>query len=415
MCTYIEKQRKLIELEKYSSQLNWRKTDNQLLMNNLLNSFEAFGISRICDISHLDLSHIPVFTVVRPNGKTLAVSAGKGLSKTDSIVSGLMEAAELTVAEDCDDEPVVIPFNKIPIRNRMIISDSHLLANHKLNEDLPIGWLTAKNLLSDDDVFVPEPLIKMGVRKDRMAWYCFIGGSNGLASGLSHEDAIVSALFELIERDGINCWDEYCSKGGKPNRIELESIHFQSTTKLIEILSDSGLSINIIDRTTDIGIPVFCCYLFPSDKKTNELAAGYGCHNNPEIALNRAITEAVQGRVVRISGARDDFADINIKSIKSLNIEHILKYELDFTSKTKGLNVEKYQCCLGNYSSRNIIDLLVEELKKINIRQVLVYQFDTKSYKPQISVARVVIPGFGAFKHRGSQSPKRALEFNPIG
>ena len=35
-------------------------------------------------------------------------------------------------------------------------------------------------------------------------------------------------------------------------------------------------------------------------------AAGFGCHPRREIALLRAVTEAVQGRLTCIAGSRDD-------------------------------------------------------------------------------------------------------------
>jgi ribosomal protein S12 methylthiotransferase accessory factor len=44
----------------------------------------------------------------------------------------------------------------------------------------------------------------------------------------------------------------------------------------------------------------------PTNPDDRTSGAGYGAHCVPEIALSRAITEAVQSRVTYISGSRDD-------------------------------------------------------------------------------------------------------------
>src|SRR5262245_3363449 len=54
----------------------------------------ALGITRLADVTGLDSIGIPVFCAIRPRGRLLQVSNGKGLRPIDARVSALMEAVE---------------------------------------------------------------------------------------------------------------------------------------------------------------------------------------------------------------------------------------------------------------------------------------------------------------------------------
>ena len=57
------------------------------------------GISRLAGVTGLDHIGLPVWMAIRPLGRSLSVSQGKGLTDTLAQVSALMEAIELFHAE----------------------------------------------------------------------------------------------------------------------------------------------------------------------------------------------------------------------------------------------------------------------------------------------------------------------------
>src|SRR5580765_9053280 len=59
----------------------------------------ALGITRVANVTGLDLAGVPVVMVCRPNSRSVAVSQGKGIDLASARASGLMEAAELYHAE----------------------------------------------------------------------------------------------------------------------------------------------------------------------------------------------------------------------------------------------------------------------------------------------------------------------------
>src|SRR3954469_10768442 len=58
------------------------------------------GITRVADLTGLDRIGIPVFSVCRPNSRSISVAMGKGVTAVAAKVSGVMEALESFQAEN---------------------------------------------------------------------------------------------------------------------------------------------------------------------------------------------------------------------------------------------------------------------------------------------------------------------------
>jgi len=115
-------------------------------------------------------------------------------------------------------------------------------------------------------------------------------GSNGLASGNCMEEAILHALFELIERDIYMIMDL--------NEFVMPDLDVTGLTnpRILGLLKrlDSSVSYRIKYIRNDFGIPAFGMYMSgPAGKKQGH--AHVVCsHLDKEIALSRTITEAIQ-------------------------------------------------------------------------------------------------------------------------
>src|SRR4051812_38127698 len=77
----------------------WRGTQRSIppaeTMERIRPHFRAFGITRLANITHLDVIGIPVTLAIRPNADTLSQGSGKGFSLEAALASGSMEAIEL--------------------------------------------------------------------------------------------------------------------------------------------------------------------------------------------------------------------------------------------------------------------------------------------------------------------------------
>lgn len=365
------------------------------------------GITRVANITGLDRIGIPVTAVVRPTSKTLAVSSGKGTSLVIAQVSGFMESLELYCAEEHDPEPLHLPYNELikhcdaiplpllPFRRGSLFQPSW-----------PERWVLGWDLFAQKEVAVPlftaaiNPQIKQRVPTEL---FSFRMDSNGLASGNHLIEAITSAIYELIERDAITCHDvafERCSFLSP--RVRLETIPYSSVQDLLNQLTQAQVKCYLYDCTIDTEVPVFKAYVYDPCLRHREIGGGYGAHLDPEVAMIRAITEAVQGRTVYISGARDDIFSPKVES-------------WDIQSQIASL--ENHQAtidatCYASQATSTFegdLHLLMDKLKRAGLNQLIVYDLSQKELG--VFVVRVIIPGLEAY-HQASHTPGyRALGF----
>ena len=73
------------------------------------------GVSRLAEVTDLDLIGIPVFQAIRPAGLSLSVHQGKGVTREAAMIGALMEALECDHAEQPVGEPRETTFASLPL------------------------------------------------------------------------------------------------------------------------------------------------------------------------------------------------------------------------------------------------------------------------------------------------------------
>lgn len=268
------------------------------------------GITRVADVTGLDRIGIPVVTVVRPNSRGLAVAQGKGVDLVAAKVSGLMEAIEIFHAERIDRPVRLLRWSEVaagPLR----AADPHTLprrADTLFHADRRIPWIEARDVATGEPVLVPLELVHTDFTLPALQGSgCFPMSSNGLASGNIHEEALLHALCELIERDA---WALASRDGAPRTRLAADDPLWVDPTvgALIERIEAAGCSLAIDDIASDVGVPAFVARIAGGDAtfSTAAPAGGLGCHPDAAVACARALTEAAQSRLTRLSGVRDD-------------------------------------------------------------------------------------------------------------
>jgi YcaO-like protein with predicted kinase domain len=285
-------------------------------LQQLRSHFLSLGITRLGDLTGLDTLGIPVAFASRPNSFSLSLSLGKGLDRESALASAAMEAAELAIAERRPASAFGASVNSLRTEGRTFIDltriarcQPHLLAN-----DTIIEWIEGIDLLSGKTVLLPWSLVGLDHRVDPPGYHpAFEVATDGLASGNTTAEAVLHAIYELIERDA------YALHALMP-------LHHSGTRSFLPICSDrsglglalarielAGLEVELVDITSDLPVPAHLAKLTTkSGRGDPELDAqlifvGCGCHSDPVRSMVRAIIEAAQARAAYIAGARDDF------------------------------------------------------------------------------------------------------------
>ena len=274
--------------------------------------FPAFGITRVANVTGLDVIGIPVVMVVRPNARGLSVSQGKGVTLDAAKASGVMESIELWHAEHMDHQLWRASADEVERRQRILQLDRlPRSVGGRMDRGTQILWVEGTDLVTGTPVWLPEETVGADCSFPKFPGAgCFITTSNGLASGNHPLEAMSHAMCEVIERDATTLFDLRTDADRRARRIDLDTVDDPDCRELLSRCEQAGVAVVAWDATTDIGLPVVSCEVFdrtPNPWQPLPVGGGHGCHPSRSIAFSRALTEAAQSRLTVISGARDDF------------------------------------------------------------------------------------------------------------
>ncbi len=271
----------------------------------------VFGISRVAVITGLDRIGIPVCTACRPNGRSLSVFQGKGLSLEAAKVSAVMEAYETWCAESIDQPLRLASLDELRFGHRLVDIDALPLATTlPLDPGHPFLWIEGRDLIGGGRRWLPFELVHANYALPEPPHSgTFAATTNGLASGNTPEEALLHALMEVIERDAITLWKLGPDAWRARTALRLETVTDPACRWLLDRYAAAGIDVAVFDVTSDLGIPAFLALIDDPAGTTGAAELGSGAHPAPEVAMVRALTEAAQARATFIAGAREDIPD----------------------------------------------------------------------------------------------------------
>lgn len=262
----------------------------------------AFGITRVADLTGLDVIGLPVWTAIRPASRTLSTSQGKGATALLAKISAVMEAIELwhveqplpvaaygaaaEVAPDC-------PMTALPLT---VPYPARALAR------VVWEWTCGTGVVSGEKRLLPVDVVRRRVQRPKWSPDLLRATSTGLACGSTRDEALLHALFEVVERDVL--YRDGQAAGRRRTLIAPGTVDDPHGREVIGRLTAAGMALEIALVDGPYGLPVCVVYLWSEDYPV--VFAGGGCHTAPAIALTRALTEAAQSRLAAIAGTRDD-------------------------------------------------------------------------------------------------------------
>jgi ribosomal protein S12 methylthiotransferase accessory factor len=152
----------------------------------------------------------------------------------------------------------------------------------------------------------------------------------------------------------------------------------------------AGIGVVVWDVTSDIGLPAFRCAIVEREVdpfRRVGVARGSGCHPDRAIALCRALTEAAQSRLTRITGSRDDLQSEELDQLRNLN--EVRRHQQLLSSE----GVVSFQQVEGRTvpTFEQDLDWTMARLEAVGLADVVFVDL-SRSELP-VSVVRVLIPG----------------------
>ena len=363
-------------------------------LSRVLPMSDRMGITRIGNLTGLDVLGIPVCMACRPNSRSLAVFQGKGFTLAAAKASALMEAAEAFHAETIDAPLRFASYEEIRARSTAI--DPALLPRPTVSAadaHTRVLWIEGRDLASGEPVWVPYELVSADY-----AWPQppggggFVATTNGLGAGNHPLEAIAHGLYEAIERDSITLWRLGGAHARAERRINPASVEASAVQELIARFEAAGVHIALWDVTSDVEVAAILCLALddPDTEFGSDSELGTGCHPDREVATLRAIMEAAQVRTTFIAGSRDDFEPSAFEASRRRTRRKVAR------AWSSG-NATRDWREIPTFSSEDIAEDLAEVLERLRGRGLDGVAW-VRFAKPDIDlpVARVIVPGLEA-------------------
>ncbi|MEU0600910.1 YcaO-like family protein [Streptomyces sp. NPDC006393] len=345
------------------------------------------GITRVADLTGLDILDVPVWTAIRPAAATLVASAGKGISHTAARISAVMESVEVAVAEQA--RPAVTARGTARALAPGYQVDELSLHPVSLVDDRTVlDWTGGWDLAGGVPALVPAAAVGLrGWAADRWQPATFVTTTNGLASGNDHVEAALHGLLEAVERDALARLRE-----GDAVATDLDTVGDRLGAVVARIRA-AGADVALERIPSVPGTWAYTCWL--TQPEMWQIFAGSGCHTDPAIAVERALLEAVQSRGSTISGGRDDIPEWTFRRLGA---------PADRPRPTPRRTEPLPRALRPAVSLGEVLDGLVTAVHRTTGRPVIAVDL-TPGAQPWPAVVQVFAPGLGlALQHPRPQS-----------
>lgn len=398
---------------------------------------KKIGMTRLADISDMDVLRIPNYSAVVPGTEDyIWVYSGKGPTKEHAMASALMESIERysSLPSGGPRNFVRSSYAELAKAQKVLHPDRIIEpVRFEYRDDMPMDWLPGHDLSTGDQVMVPASIALFRYTPPPPAVNPFAYfHTNGLASGNVMEEAVCHALCEVIERDAMSLAElrasaipfhilrtvhhslnsagihvrpipaeKFVDDPGVFPDVDISGTEFKPVSKLVDKFERAGISLMVKDITSDTGIPTFNASSV--EWVTHDygyLAEGHGTHPDARIALLRAITEVSQTRAANIQGARDD-----LRKIKYGEHNTDDRRAWQFMQSTRKIKFSQVKTFF-NEDILEDVKLILLRLKGVGLSQAVIV--DLTNPDIGVPVVRAIVPGLETFKITKSVMGMRA-------
>lgn len=244
------------------------------------------------------------------------------------------------------------------------------------NDDSVFFWEKGFRIATGESTHIPAQLVYWNYRLSDEPPEPFLaeGNTNGCGGMFSKEGAILSGLYELIQRDAfLIFWLNSVS----PPKIKPESVPDEEFQTILEESKRYGFMVHCLNTTLDTGIPSFVVVLENALVSVGpHLAMGGGCEKNPAQALRRALEEAwslyhwTRGFAPLSSSEIDEtIRSGNINQLKRClffaNPDMRRHYEFLMAGEEKGFSEFVFDCPDQFPSEKDELDFAVRKVEKL--------------------------------------------------
>lgn len=256
-----------------------------------------------------------------------ASGTGVGVSMERALTAALGEAVEGYCAYDIRQQLLRGSYREIAAADPRAVSPHELplyspgqyrkygFRYRPFTEDAPLRWSKGVSAVTGKERILPAGLVYAAYRPEPWETPLCHTIFGGVASSTSHDAAMLSGLYEVVERDAMMIW--------WLGQLPMARVIPRSGSWLEEVMQTCfrvpGLSFELWHITMDIPIPIF--FGLVTDATNQAVAGGFGANLDPSVAALKALFECVQNRLgqlpMKSDWGRNLFNTVNRKEVFS--------------------------------------------------------------------------------------------------
>ncbi|HFU4324767.1 TPA: YcaO-like family protein, partial [Streptococcus suis] len=364
--------------------------DSDVVLNSIGELSPIYDIEKLDEFS--DLGY-PVYKTYSSRGafeNIFSVHGGKGMTDFQSKCSALGKAYERYSARlfEYDEQKIICgSFTSMKQRNRVLHPESLVLDvdyNNIFSEKKIFEWVEAYSLTNEKMIYVPANSVFFPYDRDNKLML-HSQSTTGISAEVSTSRAILQALLEILERDSYSIVHKALLS---VKEIDENTIKDEKILNTINYLKVRNIRVHLSLISQFDFVYVVHCTL---ESETFPIFThGSGANLNINIAIKRAIFEAIQMRVSQIELKSN--GDSLLKETPFIKWgegeeEFVKPFLTKFSSEV--IDVSK----VIDFSTGNIktdIEFLVSKLKSNNFEVICV---NLSRDDVPLSCVRVIVPG----------------------
>lgn len=335
-------------------------------------------------------------------------NSGAGFDKRSAEYSAVGESIERLAAGCYNDEMRLMSWSDmkeeaVRPENFILFSkeqyESHLFPYRPFTSDTPVNWLKSIDLMTGTAVYIPAACVKLPYKAASGEARITPAISTGLALGRSKEQAILSSIFEVVERDAFSVsWLLQLP----PNR----RLNVEDYLEGYELASEehyicNAYDITVSDLFTTVVVTIHNCH-------SSHFMIGAATRFTVEEAIKKAFLEAVQGITyvdMLVNLYKDHHLITNFNYINTFqkhaafyslypevktNVNYFLDEQYSFKEmRTSAFNGEN----TPGMNDQEKLELAVHTLQKAGFKAYYADLTNNELEQLGVHASRVIIPG----------------------
>jgi ribosomal protein S12 methylthiotransferase accessory factor len=228
--------------------------------------------------------------------------------------------------------------------------------------DAYVRWVETLNLTTGQSIWVPAALVYLPYYNESNDEAMIAPPiSTGLATGLDLNRATISAILEVVERDAFcKCWYERLS----PVHLKSESLP-ESIQKIVARFQRAGYAVDILNITTDLGIPVIMAIARGDRPDAPAVSVATSASLFPFEAITKSLEELAMTLRYQRELEKNEYKNTGLAGDMHLKFwnDRSRRSEAEFLWNNKhSIDFSELHVGTNNTSSKHTLDELVSRL-----------------------------------------------------